>query len=90
MIEGKGLGNKKVNRVGVSLSNAFNQKLNKLAVACNMKPTTLAGLLIERSLNNPRLISDLQNEHAVHTAYKVLPIRDYETGELLYVLNERW
>ena len=76
MIEGKGLGGKKVNRVNVSMTNRMNQKLNKLATACNMRPTTLACLLIEKSLDNVQLISDLQREFAIHTAYKVLPIRN--------------
>ena len=70
MIEGKGLGGKKVNRVNVSMTNRMNQKLNKLATACNMRPTTLACLLIEKSLDNVQLISDLQREFAIHTAYR--------------------
>lgn len=89
MIEGKGLGGKKINRVNVSMTNKENVKLNKLAIACNMKPTTLAGLLIEICLADPRLVLQLQNEYAVHTAYKLIPIKDYNTGELQYVLNER-
>jgi hypothetical protein len=89
MIEGKGLGNKKVNRVNVSLTNKTNQKLNKLATACSLKPTTLACMLIELSLDNPDVVDMLQSEHGVHNAYKVVPIRDWDTGELLFTLNER-
>lgn len=88
MIEGKGLGGKKVNRVNVSLSNRFSAKLNRLAVACNMRPTTLAGLLIERCLDNPNLVMELQEDRSVHSAYRVLPVKDYNSGEMLYVLNE--
>ncbi|MEF7566378.1 hypothetical protein V4V35_25655 [Bacillus infantis] len=87
MIEGKGLGGKKVNRVNVSITNASLSKLNKLATACSVKPTTLAGMLIDRSLDNPQLVSELQKEFAVHTAYKVLPVR--RNGETQYVLNQR-
>lgn len=87
MIEGKGLGAKKVNRVNVSMCNRMSQKLNKLATACNMRPTTLAGLLIEKSLDNVQLVSDLQREYAVHTAYRVLPIQS--KGTIDYVLSER-
>ncbi|WLR54269.1 hypothetical protein LC048_17735 [Mesobacillus subterraneus] len=87
MIEGKGLGGKKVNRVNVSMTNRMNQKLNKLATACNMRSTTLAGLLIEKSLDNVQLVSELQREFAVHTAYKVLPVRNQ--GSIEYVLSER-
>lgn len=87
MIEGKGLGGKKVNRVNVSMTNRMNQKLNKLATACNMRPTTLAGLLIEKSLDNVQLVTELQIEYAVHTAYRVLPVSSQGTIE--YVLSER-
>jgi hypothetical protein len=45
MIEEKGLGGKKVNRVGISISNEYDSKLRKLATACNMKHTTLQGFL---------------------------------------------
>lgn len=87
MIEGKGLGGKKVNRVNVSMTNRMNQKLNKLATACNMRPTTLAGLLIEKSLDNVQLVSELQHEYAVHTAYRVLPVKNQ--GSIEYVISER-
>jgi hypothetical protein len=86
MIEGKGLGGKKVNRVGVSLSNMYSLKLNRLATACNMKPTTLAGLLIEKCLDDPQLIAELQREYCTHSAYKILLV--HKSGELHYVLND--
>lgn len=89
MIEGKGLGNKKVNRVNVSLTNKTNQKLNKLAIACNLRPTTLACMLIVQSLDNPEVVDMLQAEYGVNNAYKVVPVRDFNTGELHYTLNER-
>jgi hypothetical protein len=87
MIEGKGLGNKKINRVNVSLSNRYSSKLNRLAVACNMKPTSLACFLIEKCLDDPQLITELQNEYGVFNAYKVVPIN--HQGEIIYTLNER-
>lgn len=74
MIEGKGLGNKKINRVNVSLTNRVNLKLNRLAISCNMKPTTLAGILIEIGLNEPELINKLQYKYNVTPQYKVTPI----------------
>lgn len=89
MIEGKGLGNKKVNRVNLSLSNEYTRKLNRLAVACNMKHTSLACLLLERCLDNQELVRDLQREFNIHNAYVVEPVRNYETGEVIYTLNER-
>lgn len=90
MIEGKGLGGKKINRVNVSLSNKYETKLRRLAAACNnMRPTTLAGLLIELSLDSTELVAVLQDRYNVHNAYRVLPIENYETGEIELLLHER-
>jgi hypothetical protein len=86
MIEGKGLGGKKVNRVNVSMTNKYSLKLNRLATACNMKPTTLAGMLIEKCLDNPQVITDLQREFCTHSAYKVLLVQ--KNGELHYILSD--
>jgi hypothetical protein len=88
MIEGKGLGNKKVNRVNVSLTNGYTNKLNRLSVAVNMRPTTLACLLLERCLDDQELVRNLQLEIGIHNAYKVEPVRNYK-GEVVYTLNER-
>lgn len=85
MIEDKGLGNKKINRVNVSLTNRVNKKLNQLAVACNTKPTTLAGLLIEMSLNDPKLIHKLQEQYNIYTPYKVVPVQN--KGEIEYIIK---
>jgi hypothetical protein len=87
MIEGKGLGGKKVNRVNVSISNKFSLKLNRLATACNVKPTTLAGKLIERCLNDPGVVSEFQKEYCTQSAYKIVVINN--GGELNYVLRGR-
>jgi hypothetical protein len=87
VIEGKGLGGKKVNRVNVSMTNKLSLKLNRLATACNMKPTSLAGLLIERCLNDPRLVSELQKEYCTEKAYRLVFINNQ--GELNYVLSGR-
>lgn len=89
MIEGKGLGDKKVNRVNVSLSNHYDTKLKRLATACNMKPTTLAGILIETCLDSASLIDSLQENYNVHSSYRVLPLENYETGEVELILRER-
>ncbi len=87
MIEGKGLGGKKVNRVGVSLTNKYDNKLQRLATACNMKPTTLAGMLIEKSLDNAQLVNELQKEYCTQSAYKVVLVNN--GGEINYVLRGR-
>jgi hypothetical protein len=87
LIEGKGLGGKKINRVNVSLSNKIESKLRRLATACNMKPTTLAGLLIEKGLNDAKLVSELQREYCTQAAYRVIVVNN--NGELNYVLTGR-
>ncbi|MCM2535015.1 hypothetical protein NDK43_25075 [Neobacillus pocheonensis] len=87
MIEGKGLGNKKVHRVNVSLTNNQSYKLNRLAAACNMRPTTLAGLLIEKSLNNAELIEELQKEYCTQSSYRLVLLN--RGGELHYLLKGR-
>ena len=88
MIEGKGLGGKKVHRVNVSLTNKQSFKLNRLATACNMKPTALAGMLIDLSLNNVELVDKLQQEYCTQTSYRVVLVKN-GCGELVYLLNGR-
>ncbi|MGG3469094.1 hypothetical protein ABES02_16635 [Neobacillus pocheonensis] len=88
MIEEKGLGGKKVHRVNVSLTNRLSLKLNRLATACNMKPTTLAGLLIELSLNIAGLVDKLQKEYCTQTSYRVVIVNN-GAGDLVYLLNGR-
>lgn len=87
MIEGKGLGDKKINRVGVSLSNRYDTKLRRLATSCNMAHTTLAAKLIELSLDSPELVYTLQNKFNVHNAYKVIPLE--HNGEIELVLTDK-
>jgi hypothetical protein len=87
MIEGKGLGGKKIHRVNVSLTNKQAFKLNRLATACDMKPTTLAAMLIEKGLNDARLVSELQLEFCKESAYRVVVVTN--NGELNYVLTGR-
>ncbi|MGD6778854.1 hypothetical protein ACQCT3_00645 [Sutcliffiella horikoshii] len=87
MIEGKGLGNKKINRVGVSLSNSYLKKLNWLATACQKKPTTLAGLILERCLDDAVMVEQLQNEFSVYEAYRVLPFKSYDESDVKYLLK---
>lgn len=89
MIEEKGLGNKRVNRINLSITNGYTNKLNRLAIACNMRPTSLACLILERCLDDQELVRNLQRELNIHNAYVVEPVRNYDTGEVIYTLNER-
>jgi hypothetical protein len=83
MREGYGLGGKKVNRVGVNLSNQYNIKLNRLATSCNMRPAELAGYIIEQMLDNTSFINRLQDEKNTIRAYRVLPLNS--NGKLVYM-----
>jgi hypothetical protein len=87
MIEGKGLGNKKVNRVGVSLTNEYDNKLRKLATSCGKKHTELAGLIIERCLDDTKVVDELQELYCLQKAYKVVLIN--KNGRVFYVLTGR-
>lgn len=92
MIEGKGLGDKKVNRVGPSLSNHYDKKLKLLARACDKNYTTMAGIILERCLDDADFVNELQNEFNLYTAYRVRVVTDYKTGRVHFVLyndNER-
>lgn len=85
MIEGKGLGGKKVNRVNISLTNEVNKKLTRLAKSCEMKHTTLAALLVEMCLDDPVMINKLQSHYNVYPAYKIVPV--HHNGKTEYVLR---
>lgn len=85
----RGLGGKRCNRVNTSLSNRDLFKLNRLATSCNMKPTTLASDIIHWALNNLDYVVKIQQEHCLYSAYKIIPIKDYNhEGELIYNLEE--
>lgn len=85
---GKGLGGKKIYWVNVSLTNKQSFKLNRLATACNMKPTALARMLIDLCLNNVELVDKLQQEFCTQTSYRVVLVNN-GGGELVYLLNGR-
>jgi hypothetical protein len=83
----RGSGGKRIVRVNVSITNRNDSKLRRLATACDMKPTTLAGMLIEIGLNDARLVSELQREYCKESAYRVIVVNN--NGELNYVLSGR-
>lgn len=75
MYEGRGLGNKKINRVNLSLSNEYDQKLKWMAQACSKRPTELAGILLEQILDDPEEMYRLQDQYCLYEAYRVRVIR---------------
>jgi hypothetical protein len=84
MVEGKGLGSKKVNRVNISLSNRYFNKLKKLSISCNMRWTTLCGLIIEMFLNDQYLMKRIQDKYCTEPIYRVLPMNDKEKNYVIY------
>jgi hypothetical protein len=75
MQERRGLGNKKINRVNLSLSNEYLLKLRWMAQACGFRPTELAGMLLEMILDDPQKMYDLQDEFCRYEAYRVRVVR---------------
>jgi hypothetical protein len=82
MREGYGLGNKLVNRIGLNLSNEYNNKLKKLAISCNLKPTELARHIVESMLDDYSFVNQLQEERNTVSAYRILLIN--KNGKRLY------
>lgn len=72
MIEGKGLGNKKINRVNLSLTNLELVKLKQLATACNMSPTTMAAHIVAMALDSSSIVHNLQEKYCINDAYRVV------------------
>lgn len=75
MNDDRGLGNKKINRVNLSLSNEYDQKLKMMAHACGKRPTELAGVLLEQILDSPEEMYRLQAQYCLYDAYRVRVIR---------------
>ncbi|MDQ6600910.1 hypothetical protein [Bacillus salipaludis] len=87
MIVSKGGGNKKINRVNLSLTDKQFMNLKRLSIKLNIRHTKLAALIIEKCLSNVQLINDLQNEYCTQKAYRIVPIN--KNGELTFTLIGR-
>lgn len=74
MIEGKGLGGKRINRLKVSLTNKEENDLIKLATACGMKKSELAYKILTDHLYDSLYINQLQREYCTQSAYKVVMV----------------
>jgi hypothetical protein len=72
MIEGKGLGGKRVNRLKLSLTNSDESDLAKLATACNMKKSELGYHMFQYLIHNPEFLNYIQKEYCTQKAYKVV------------------
>ncbi|MFJ5713095.1 hypothetical protein [Neobacillus sp. NPDC093127] len=83
MIEGKGLGGKRINRINASFTNKEDGDIQKLATACNMKPAELVWILSRRCLYDPVIVDEMQKEYCTQSAYKIVLVN----GE--YILRGR-
>lgn len=88
MIEGKGLGGKNINRTNLRLTNAYDLKLKSLARSVNMKPAELSRYIVERFLDNSKMVHDLQEEYCLYEAYRVRLVT--MNGTVKYQLGERY
>ncbi|KAA0780880.1 hypothetical protein [Bacillus sp. TE8-1] len=88
LIEAKGGGNKKINRVNLSLTNQRFMKLKRLSMRLNIRHTKLAAVIIEKCLSNVGLINMLQDKYCTQKAYRIVPINN-GGGELTFVLTGR-
>jgi hypothetical protein len=75
VIEKKGLGGKRICRVGINLTNKTNNNLQRLATSCGMSKASFAAMIIERCLSDPLMVSQLQAEFNVNPAYRVIVVR---------------
>ena len=85
MIEGKGLGNKNINRINLRLSNSYDLKLKQLSRSVNKKPAELTRYIVEYFLDNAQFVFELQDKFCLYDAYRVIPVR--ASGEVKYQLN---
>jgi hypothetical protein len=72
MIEGKGLGGKRCNRLATSITNKEESDLVKLSTACGMSKSEMTHYMINHCLYNGTFVSSVQKEYCTQKAYKVV------------------
>lgn len=87
MIEEKGLGNKRVNAIKLSLTNRENGNLSKLATALNKRPAELAREILFLCLEDSLFVDQLQKNYCTQSAYKVRMVN--KGGNIYFVLTGR-
>lgn len=70
-------------KVLASLDNDSKNKLQKLAFACNVSPTRLAGEIITMCINHPEMIKWFQKKHHTPDDRRIIPMT--ENGEVTYL-----
>lgn len=70
----RGLGGKRCVRKSISMTNDTEFKLKKLAISCDMSPAELASYILEKTLNNPEAVTNLQKRFNKHEQYWCYPV----------------
>lgn len=74
-------------RVNSSLRPEVYEKLDILAAACGLSPTTLVNYFTELCLSNENIIDYTQDQHRTRSQFRVIPTKT-DDG-LKYILAER-
>jgi hypothetical protein len=67
------------------MNNDYHSKLKQLAVSCNVHPTTMANMLLERALHDAAYIKYYQDRLNIYPAYKIVLVSDL--GNFKYALG---
>jgi hypothetical protein len=88
MINEKGLGGKRINRLNMSITNEDEKNINMLATACGKRyAATIAYEILSRGLKDISLLNELQKEYCIQSAYRIVFIQ--HDGRLEYTLTGR-
>lgn len=66
------------NRIGISLETTYENMLKRLAISCDMQPTTMAYVLIKKCLDDSAVIHQVQAEFATSDDYRVIRTVDQQ------------
>lgn len=75
------------NRVSPSLDTQTEVSLGRLAVSCNMTPTTLAYHLIKHCLSDASIVDLMQLDYNSNRAYWVIPVTSPDGSRKLEVVK---
>jgi hypothetical protein len=87
MIEGKGLGGKRVSRYNLSLTNQESLNLERLARSVNKNPSVLIREIFFQCIYNDQFLQKYLDEHCIEKAYRVVMLKT--EGEAKFILTGR-
>jgi hypothetical protein len=74
------------NRVNISITDAYESRLKKLAKVCNLTESSAAEMLLRKCLCSPDIIQDVQNEYGVNPKKRIFV--QIINNEIKYMLGE--